>query len=152
MRNSKTLRLIGAIVLSGLTIVTFSCRSKPPAVKTSKPAGAIKGLVELPSVKHYQAPDVPVPANFIHRPQDSYAYLTGNVRTSAIKYIGSARTDDLLEFYRRQMGLFGWMEKMTMGVDSKKAIAFQKERERCEIVIEQKPSETHLLIKIGFNK
>jgi hypothetical protein len=148
---SKKMRFIGVVILSGLSISTFSCRSIHRAPKLSQNPPGVRGLVETPSVKEYQAPDVPVPANFIHRPQDSYAYITGNVRTIAIRYIGSARTDDLLEFYRKQMSQFGWMEKMTLGVDSKKAIAFQKQNEKCEIEIEQKPSETFLLVKIGYN-
>lgn len=146
MVASKKIRLIGTVILSGLSLMTFSCRITNPATKTGS-----KRLVETPSIKQYQAPDVPVPANFVHRPQDSYAYITGRVRTTAIRYIGSARTDDLLEFYRKQMSQFGWMEKMTLGVDSKRAIAFQKQNEKCEIYIEQKSSETFLLIKIGYN-
>jgi len=146
MVESKKIRLIGVAILSGLSLMTLSCRIMDSITKTSE-----KNLVETPSIKQYQAPDVPVPANFVHRSQDSYAYITGKVRTIAVKYIGSARTDDLLDFYRKQMSQFGWMEKMTIGVDSKKAIAFQKQNEKCEIEIEQGPSETLLLIKIGYN-
>lgn len=146
MVDSKKIRLIGAAILSSLSLMTFSCRIMDSITKTSE-----KNLVETPSIKQYQASDVPVPANFVHQQQDSYAYITGNVRTIAVKYIGSARTDDLLDFYRKQMSQFGWMEKMTIGVDSKKVIAFQKQYEKCEIEIEQGPSETLLLIKIGYN-
>lgn len=146
MVEFKKIRVIGAVILSGLSLMSFSCRIIDSVNKASA-----KRLTETPSIKEYQASDVPVPANFIHRPHDSYAYITGSVRTTAIKYIGSARTDDLLDFYRKQMSQFGWMEKMTLGVGSKKAIAFQKQNEKCEIEIEQEPSETLLLIKIGYN-
>ena len=126
-----------------------SCRllsKKPTAAKT------IKGIIETPSVRNYQASDVPVPANFDYRPDNSWAYVTGSVRTTSIKYIGSARTEDLLEFYRKQMPQSSWMEKMTLGVDSKKAVGFQKNYEQCKITIDQKPSETHLTIELGYGQ
>lgn len=132
------------LVIGLLVLVLTSCKSMTAG-------GAKKPLVETPSIQHYQAPDVPVPANFFHSQKESYAYISNKVRTTSIKYIGSARTDDLLEFYRRQMPNFGWMEKMSEGVENKTEIVFQKEREKCRIVIEQKPTETILDIKIGFN-
>jgi hypothetical protein len=140
---STRIKLFGATILSGLSLMVVSCRITDPT--------GTRRLIETPSIKQYQAPDVPVPANFMHRPHDSYAYITGNVRTVSSRYIGSARTDELMDFYRKQMSQFGWIEKMTLGVDSKKAIAFQKQNEKCEIEIEQKSSETLLLVKIGFN-
>jgi len=122
--------------------------------KTSQPTAAkpIKGIIETPAVRNYQAPDVPVPANFDYQPDKSWAYVTGSVRTTSIKYLGSARTEDLLEFYRKQMIQFGWMEKMTLGIDSKKAIGFQKNYEQCKITIDQKSSDTHLTIELGYGK
>ena len=151
MKNYKRTLVIGAIIC-GLSMVLVSCQLLPFGRKTASKSTATKGLVETPSIKHYQAPDVPVPANFVHCPQDSFVYISGSVRTCGIKYVGSARTDDLMEFYRRQMSQFGWMEKMTIGIDSKKAIAFKKDNEKCEIEIEQKPSETLLVVKIRFNE
>jgi len=152
MRNSKIL-IIGTILLSGLMVMGISsCRilsKKPSKITAGQP---IKGLIETPSVKNYQAPDVPVPANFEHRPDKSWAYVTGSVRTTSIKYIGSARTEDLLEFYRKQMPQSSWMEKMTLGVDSKKAVGFQKNYEQCRIIIDQKGSETHLTIELCYGK
>lgn len=152
MRNSKIL-IIGTILLSGLLVMGISsCRilsRKPSQSNAGKP---IKGIIDTPSVKNYQAPDVPVPANFDYRPDKSWAYITGSVRTTSIKYIGSARTEDLLEFYRKQMPQSGWMEKMTLGVDSKKAVGFQKNYEQCRIIIDQKPSETHLTIELGYGQ
>ena len=144
MVESKKIRLIGAaVILGGLSLMTFSCRLMDSINKANP-----KNLVETPSIKDYQAPDVPVPANFVHNQNESYAYVTGNARTISMKYIGSARTDDLSDFYRKQMSQFGWIERIAYG---KNIIVFQKQSEKCEIVIEQKPSETILLIKIGYN-
>lgn len=152
MRNSKMM-IIGTILLSGLLVMGISsCRilsKKPSQPGASK---AIKGLIETPVAKNYQAPDVPVPANFEYRADKSWAYVTGSVRTTSIKYLGSARTEDLLEFYRKQMPQSGWMEKMTLGVDSKKAVGFQKNYEQCRIIIDQKGSETHLTVELGYGK
>ena len=152
MRNSKIM-IIGTILLSSLLVMGISsCRLL--SNKSSQPNAAqpIKGIIDTPSVKNYQAPDVPVPANFDYRADKSWAYVTGSVRTVSIKYIGSARTEDLLEFYRKQMPQSGWMEKMTLGVDSKKAVGFQKNYEQCRIIIDQKPSETHLTVELGYGK
>ena len=110
-------------------------------------------LTETPSVKFYQAPDVPVPANFALSQNDSYAYISASVRTTGLVYIGSARTDDVTEFYHHQMPQFKWMEKRVEGgTGPNTKMEFQKDREKCEIFIEQKQSENHLLIKIGFNQ
>jgi len=155
MKNSKIL-IMGTILLSGLLIMGISsCRllSKKP----SKPGApkAIKGLIDTPSVKNYQASDVPVPANFDYRSDKSWAYVTGSVRTTSIKYIGSARTEDLLEFYRKQMAKFEWMENRSYNPDPKESntkIGFQKNYEQCRIIIDQKPSETHLTIELGYGK
>ena len=59
---------------------------------------------------------------------------------------------DLLEFYRKQMPQSGWMEKMTLGVDSKKAVGFQKNYEQCRIIIDQNPTEAHLTVELGYGK
>ena len=124
MRNSKIM-IIGTILLSGLLLMGISsCRILSKKSSQSTAGKPIKGIIDTPSAKNYQASDVPVPANFDYRPDKSWAYVTGSVRTTSIKYIGSARTEDLLEFYRKQMPQSGWMEKMTLGVDSKKAVAF----------------------------
>ncbi|MDI6787598.1 MAG: hypothetical protein QME51_04435 [Planctomycetota bacterium] len=145
MKNCKRMS-VGAIMLSGLLIMTFS--SCTLIRKISPPP---KKLVETSSIKNYQAPDVPVPANFELQTSKSYAYITSIVRTVGLNYIGSARTEDLLDFYRRQMPQSDWRERMTLSIDSKQAIAFQKNYERCEIIITQKSSgETYLLIKIDY--
>ena len=152
MRNSKIL-IIGTILLSGLLVMGISsCRLLSKKSSQPNTPQTIKGIIATPSVKNYQAPDVPVPANFDYRPDNSWAYVTGSVRTTSIKYIGSARTEDLLEFYRKQMPQSGWMEKMDLGDSSKKAIGFQKNYEKCKITIEQKPSETHLTIELGYGQ
>jgi len=131
-------KLLLVLAICFLTVALASCKTKPGIT------------TETPSVKMYQAPDVPVPANFMHDQKNSSAYVSATVRTTSIKYVGSARTDELIEFYRRQMPAFGWMEASALGVENKQTIVFQKNREKCEILIEQKPSETHLYIKIGF--
>lgn len=139
--------------MSGLLIMGISsCRLL--SKKSSQPSAGqpVKGIIETPAIKNYQAPDVPVPANFEYQADKSWAYVTGVVRTTSIKYLGSARTEDLLEFYRKQMPQFGWMEKMTLGVDSKKAIGFQKNFEQCKITIDQKSSDTHLIIELGYKE
>jgi hypothetical protein len=145
--------IIGAILMSGLLVMgVSSCRllSKKPAQPAAKQP--IKGIIETPAIKNYQAPDVPVPANFEYQADKSWAYVTGVVRTTAINYLGSARTEDLLEFYRKQMPQSGWIERMTLGIDSKKAIGFQKNFERCKITIEQKSANTILVIELGYNE
>lgn len=145
--------IIGTILLSSLLVMGISsCRLLSKKPSQSNAGKTIKGIIDTPSVKNYQAPDVPVPANFDYRPDKSWAYVTGSVRTTSIKYIGSARTEDLLEFYRKQMPQSGWMEKMDLDVDSKKAVGFQKNYEKCKIIINQLSSETHLTIELGYGK
>ncbi|MBI5779145.1 MAG: hypothetical protein HZA49_06780 [Planctomycetes bacterium] len=148
MKNSKIL-IIGTILLSGLLVMGISsCR-----ILGNKSSKTTK--VTTPSVKNYQAPDVPVPANFEHRPDKSWAYVTGSVRTTSIKYIGSARTEDLMEFYSKQMTKFNWMENRSYNPNPKESsltIGFLKNHEQCLININQKGSETHLTIELGYGK
>ena len=145
--------IIGTILLSGLLVMGISsCRILSKKSSQSNAGKPIKGIIDTPSVKNYQAPDVPVPANFDYRPDKSWAYVTGSVRTTSIKYIGSARTEDLLEFYRKQMPQSGWMEKMTLGDKKEIAVGFQKNYEQCKITINQAPSETHLTVELGYGK
>ena len=132
------MRILTVLVLGVMMLAMVSC------------AGSGK-LAETMSVRHYQAPDVPVPANFTLSHKDSYAYVTNNIRTTSIKYEGSDRTDNLVEFYRHQMPTFGWMEKMTQPAEHMQTITFVKGKEKCDIVIEQLPTETDILIKIGYN-
>jgi hypothetical protein len=157
MKKIQIAKVIGTVMLSSLLVIpTMSGCALIKRITTPKSkSGVSRGLVEIPNVKHYQASDIPVPANFAHQPDKSYTFITGSVRTTAAKYVGSARVDELLEFYRKQMPQFGWVEKMMLSVDSKKALSFQKEKEKCEIIIEHPEGmkgETHLLIKIGFYK
>ena len=107
-------------------------------------------LPESPSLSQMQFEDIPVPLNFKHLPDESMVYLNGYVRTAEIKYLGSARVDDLINFYQKQMPLYGWNYQMTLSVDRKKGLAFERRKEQCKVIIEQKGRETYLTIEIHY--
>ncbi|MFH1227705.1 MAG: hypothetical protein V1701_07360 [Planctomycetota bacterium] len=109
-----------------------------------------QGLVESPSIKSYQAPDVPVPSDFSHVAGESLTFINGTVRTSYLKYVGSARTDDIVEFYIAQMQSNGWT--FAQGDNGGMLMLFQKNKELCKIEILQLISETQLIIRIGYYK
>ncbi|MBI4712216.1 MAG: hypothetical protein HY762_02760 [Planctomycetes bacterium] len=147
----KRLALVGLIC--AMLFMAFACRGKTaPQVKKESPKPIAKGLVSGPNLaSRYQPPDVPVLANFAYMPQNSVVYINGNVRTAIIKYVGSARTEDIINFYKIQLPKNGWMEQISSA--SKQVMLFRKGREKCQIDINQSASgglETYLTVKICY--
>lgn len=138
-------KLVSLGLIVGMMFASSSCGLFKKHFE-SKPT---RDLAESPSLKNYQPEDVPIPANFRRMPNESFAYVTGTVRTVYMKYAGSARTDDVMNFYRFQMETNGWNE---VQIGKREIILFKKGKELCQVEIAQLLSETRLLIRIGYYK
>jgi hypothetical protein len=142
---SKWTKLTAFGLIVGIVLSSSSCG----LFRKWSDSMSAKGLVESPSLKNYQPEDVPILANFSRLPNESFAYVTGTVRTVYMKYVGSARTDDVVNFYRSQMETNGWNE---VQAGKRDAVLFKKGKELCMVEIIQLLSETNLIIRIGYYK
>ncbi|MFA5793531.1 MAG: hypothetical protein WC980_00475 [Candidatus Brocadiia bacterium] len=142
MKNRSKIIALGLVATIALSF--SSCTLMKKYFNTGS-----QGLVQSPAIKSYQAPDVPVPSNFIHMPEESLTFINGTVRTSYLKYVGSARTNDVINFYASQMETNGWTRIQT---GNRESMVYQKKKEICKIEIVQLISETQLIVRIGYYK
>ncbi len=146
-KQNKGLLLIVCLVC-GLSLI--SCRMFTNLwKKTKEKVNVLPALPESPSLSHIQFDDIPIPKGFKHLPKESMVYIHGNLRTAHIKYLGSKRVEDLVNFYLGQMPHQQWVFKTSVELDQKKKLLFEKDTERCEVIIENQGTKSHLGIMIN---
>lgn len=117
--------------------------------KTKEKVNILPALPEGHSLSHLQFDDIPVPRDFKHQPKESVVYMHGGLRTAHIKYSGSARVENVVDFYLKQMPQQKWIFKTSLELDKKKKLLFEKGSERCEVIIENKGRDSYLDIMIN---
>ena len=120
--------------------------------KTGEQIIIAPSLPEGPSLSTMQFDDIPIPLNFKHQPKESTVYIHGNLRTANISYLGSARVEDVMDFYIKQMPQQQWIFKTSLAMGAKKKLLFEKGSERCEITIENKGGNSYLTVAINHKQ
>lgn len=143
-------RIAWCLMVSIIGLIIIACGCK--AVEKIQSALTVQG--EKPvgfSLSTIQPDDIPVPANFVHQPNDSIYYIDGDVRTASIKYVASdfVTTDSVIAFYEKYMPTYGWQKVAEASAGWKKVRAFIKGKETCEILVEKMQNQTDLYVKIS---
>ena len=56
----------------------------------------------------YRFSDLPVPAQFIFMPLDSFVYESGQIRVGMLEYRGQAWPQEISDFYKKRLPEKGW--------------------------------------------
>ena len=101
--------------------------------------------------------DIPIPyrGGYEYLESDSFTYVapgSESLRVAKIKVVGDTRVDEMVKFYKHQMGIHGFTltdEKSSKAVH-KVTLSFIKEGEdeECVIEIERKGTDIHILLKL----
>jgi len=89
--------------------------------------------------------DIPVPAGFVFRPQDSYAFESSGVRVGLLKYKGKAKIEQVATFYKDQMPIYNW-NLLNIVEYGDRLLNFDRDSESC--IINLLPRGRNVLITI----
>jgi hypothetical protein len=151
MKNKQGIELellvVGCVII-GLCLV--GCRALNKMWdKATEDVFIMPSLPEGPSLSNVQFDDIPVPLNFKHLPKESAVYVHSDIRTASLRYLGSARIEDIENFYLKQMPYQKWEFKTSLALEQKKKLLFEKGSERCEVIVENKGTDSYLDIMIN---
>lgn len=92
--------------------------------------------------------DVPIPAGFTKKVDESVLWETTAFRAGFLVYEGEAETIALTEFFKANMTANGW--RMLSNFQGREAVmVFLKGDRNCLITISQKPAGTRLEVMVG---
>ena len=89
--------------------------------------------------------DLPVPYGFKLNKQESFIFQNDFTRMGLFKYIGKAKPNKIVEFYREQMPLYNW-GLINIVEHNEIILNFEKERESCIITLKPMMARTGLTI------
>jgi len=128
--------LLTTAFLSGCT--TFSDNRDPKLAST--------GSLKPQSILRFN--DIPVPAGLKPLPLESYSFESSGVRVGALKYLGKANADQIVNFYRDQMPMYNW-NLVNIIEFGQRLMNFERESESCIITMQPKGSNVILTISLG---
>ena len=91
----------------------------------------------LPVTAKLRFSDVPVPAGFKLIQDKSFVFQTQGTRVALLKYVGRAKLEELVVFYKEQMPYYNW-ELLNVVEYGKSVLNFEREGQSCIVTIESK--------------
>ena len=92
--------------------------------------------------------DVPIPAGFKPIPRDSFVFENDVLRVGVLKYSGRAYADQVVKFYKDQMGLYNW-RFINMVEYGRRILNFEREDQTCIILVEPAKMSTYITITVS---
>jgi uncharacterized protein (DUF1919 family) len=89
-----------------------------------------------------------VPTGFKFLPEKSYLIESGLIRGGILKYTGKAIGDQIVNFYKEQMPMYGW-HLLNLVEYGDKILNFEKEKESCIITIKPSGSKSDITISVA---
>lgn len=132
-KRSTWIVAVVLLVLVGGCIQRRGGRVDPRS--TSAVQGAVE-MAELAPMMRPPVPDLPVPAGFKLDEGGSRSFSAAGTRYVDHVYRGRADKYEVARFYRRHMPLCRWTMVTDMFVQGKIMLDFEKEGERCRIIID----------------
>ena len=123
IRPQVGLPVLAGLALAGMLVLALGC------------GGGDKGSASTAPAMRTRLPDIPVPAGFEFKANDSSDRLVSGMRVVRHLYGGSAPVAKVAEFYRREMVPLGWKvaeENLNAGTQR---FRFDKGNETCYISI-----------------
>jgi hypothetical protein len=114
---------LAALAIVGMLVLALGCGpDREPAASTT------------PSVNP-RLPDVPVPAGFKFRPDDSMDRMVGGFRYIRHMYEGGAKVRQVSDFYRRGMPQLGWAKVEENFSSGRQRLIFEKGNDTCHLSV-----------------
>jgi len=123
IRPAIGLPVLSALAILGLMILALGCGEKRETAATAAPS------------VNPRLPDVPVPAGFTFRADDSNARIVGQFRFVRHVYEGGTNVRQVADFYRRSMPTLGWKMVEENLVSGRQRLLFEKENDTCHISV-----------------
>jgi len=101
---------------------------------------------EVSSVLRFS--DVPVPSGFKIKSKESYSFQTDVLRAGILKYTGSMRRENVVQFYKEQMPRYNW-QLLNLVEYEKSILNFEKEHQSCIITIEGGTTRTTIVMSVS---
>lgn len=131
-----------SLIVCGL-LLTQGCATAPQKgerqVKTYRP------LQVSPTLKFQ---DIPAPYGFKLIQGESYVFENDFVRFGLLRYVGRARAEQVVSFYREQMPMFGWNEVNVVEYE-KSLLNFEKQDQTSIVTVESSKLNTSITIAIA---
>ncbi len=131
-----TLRLTGLALAAGLVLLSSGCGNSNKKLETT--SGGYREVappIELIAQARPQIHDLPVPIGFKLDEKHSRNYDTGVARFVDHLYKGNADKWAVARFYKRQMPNYQWTHAMDVFTQGDRRLDFERETERCRIII-----------------
>ncbi len=145
MLKKITIYLVLFAVLTTLTgcgaFQRFNRRRSSEEYETTK-----SGTLETASLLRFS--DIPIPAGFKIKPDESYSFQTDNFRAGLLKYTGSTNPEDVVQFFKEQMPRHNW-QLVNLIEYEKRVMNFEKQGQSCLITIEGGVTRTAITLSIS---
>lgn len=126
---------LGWVVLMGV-LFQAGCNNKPAKVNTTSGAfQEVSSPIELIARAYPWIPDVPVPIGFDLDESRSRDFMAAGARYVDHLYKGRADKWAVARFYKRQMPIHRWTFVTDIFAQGDIRLDFEKETERCQVVI-----------------
>lgn len=123
IRPAIGLPVLAALAILGLMVMAMGCGEKREVAATTAPA-------VNPRLR-----DVPVPAGFKFKTDQSSDRAVGGFRFVRHMYEGGATVRQVSDFYRRNMPLLGWRTLEESFVSGRRRLLFDKGNDTCHISV-----------------
>jgi hypothetical protein len=146
MRKTKLKPVLQSVICNLLSAICLpllaGCVTMPQ--KSSGPTQ----IPMLEPATLFKFSDLPIPANFVFAPDESYAFQSVGFRAGLLRYKGKATGEKAIVFFREQMPLYDW-RLVNIVEHGRRTISFEKESETCLITIDEKRNKAELTISIA---
>jgi len=135
IRPSIGLPLLAGFALLGLVLLSLGCNEEGGRAATAAPA------------VNPRLPDVPVPAGFVFKANESQERQARGFRFVRHSYKGDATVRQVTDFYREYMPRMGWRLLEESLVRGRQRLMFEKGSDTCHVSIWDDWG-THVLIQV----
>jgi hypothetical protein len=113
---------------------------------------ATSGKTNTPQVLEPQAilkfSDLPIPNGFELLEKESYSFENAGVRVAVLRYKGKANIDQIINFYKEQLPMYGWTISNIIEY-GERLLNLEKGNELCVINLSAKGSTVNMVISLG---
>jgi len=131
--------LILSLILSVIILNLSGC------VSTQRELSVARDLRPSEILKFH---DVPIPVGFKILPEKSFILESAGMRAGVLKYIGKAKVENVVNFYKKQMPVYNWalLNVLEYG---ERMLNYERENEGCVISIKPRGSRVDISISLA---
>ncbi|MCM8782460.1 MAG: hypothetical protein NC828_05355 [Candidatus Omnitrophica bacterium] len=135
------LGIMGSCIISG-------CTSMPIARRSSESGEGARTERPLRVAAALRFEDLPVPENFSPLRDQSFVFQDDRARVGLMRYTGRANANQVVTFFKTQMGLYNW-DLINIVEHGSITMNFLKSNESCVVTVEPLTTKTVLSVLIS---